>query len=111
MAEFKKGDRVKVSFEGEVGWVGTYEADVRDADADGGTTATVPISSITKIEPPVKMFRAGIVRTLDGTMIYHLLPNSYLGVNAQGATEFQSYGSTTFTSDKYELVKVVPVDG
>lgn len=114
MTDVKKGDRVRITFEGEADeylagiTYGTHEAGDRNFEvrSDEGDTVTIE-----KIEPPVEVFGPGdLLRTThDGPpAYYYLAENGYVRLVGGGygnVTPFYEYDEgDVFTSKEYEKV-------
>lgn len=105
-----KGDRVRVTIEGEVSYASSDGPwfDLRDKHDLVASVRHSGDASIEKIEPPVTVFKPGdVVRDLlNKNSIFALGHRQYLAIGSanQIATAYPYDTDDDFTSDGYELV-------
>lgn len=114
MSGFKKGDRVRVTLEGEVKDVLTSGAVA--LHYDGEYVFVQPPEKVEKIEPPVEVFGPGdFVRDPESGQVFLLIEDGYVQVKptigqANPLTwPDQPDHTETFTSENYERVDVAEV--
>lgn len=105
MTDIKKGDRVKVTFEGVVRGVNArYVSLENDATAWLGELRH-DLVTVEKIEPPVEVFKTGdLVRSIDSRNYYLITDKGYLEMNKGIRGQHNPLGSIVFTSKNYERV-------
>lgn len=114
MSEFKFGDRVRVTLEGQVVF---QSATYLTLQADGGGNHSIYMerdsAHVEKIEPPVEVFKPGdVVRDKDKPeLIYALGADGYMRVGkgssfCGGGWPHYDYGGEVFTSKRYEKVNL-----
>lgn len=101
-----RGDRVKVTLDGEVLRVidiepGSEEIELRVESEHGATYVYAHPSAIEKVEPPVEVFGPGdLVRSKEYGFLYAIARDGYLSLEA-GLWAGVKY---PFTSERYERV-------
>lgn len=111
MADIKKGDRVKVTIEGEVANTTTHDYVV----GIGGHNAVFARNprdytvTVEKIEPPVEVFKPGDVVRDKGVpdFLYSIGPSGYTQLSDGSHFKWDScLGSDHFTSREFEKVNI-----
>ena len=109
MTDIKKGDRVKVTLEGEVLFQGdrSIEARVEDGRVVEVYAPRSPLATaviIEKIEPPVKVFKPGDV-VQNSAHVYALTPHGFVVLDDgvfYGYGEGGRYKVSDFTSETFD---------
>ena len=105
MEDIKKGDRVRITIEGEVTAVSTNGDLIVDDYHEIATAAPTGGITVEKVEPPVEVFGPGdVVRHKTEKVLYTIGKNGFL--NHRSGILWESTTFEPFTSEHYERVSL-----
>lgn len=107
-SEFKRGDRVRVVLEGEIGTVGRTGSFLLGRRAENHIDPNYEhVVSVEKLEPPVEVFKPGdVVRSKGGYDLWFITRGGYAYANGPNAGAHFEDGGEPFTSQLYEKVDI-----